>query len=78
MTLSQIIAKDSFYDLRIPIEGYLEVWLKIENGRVVNIRPTQDIREADKKKKEGKPVSWEDVNKAQKEEIEAVVEKLKK
>lgn len=49
MTLSQIIARDSHYDREIPLEGYWDVWVKIENGKVSNVKITIDIREADKK-----------------------------
>ena len=49
MTLSQIIAKDSHYDKRIPVGGFYEVFVKIQNGNVVNVKVTEDIREKDKK-----------------------------
>jgi len=48
MTLSQIIAKDSHYDKRIPVTGFYEVFVKIQNGNVVNVKVTEDIREKDK------------------------------
>jgi len=52
MTLSQIIAKDSHYDRRIPIEGYYDVFVRIQRGKVVNVKVTEDIRENDRKTQE--------------------------
>lgn len=48
MTLSQIIAKDSHYDRRIPIEGYWDVLIRIQGGKVVLVKVTETIHENDK------------------------------
>lgn len=52
MNLSQIIAKDSHYDRRIPLEGHWDVLVKIQNGKVVGpVKVTEIIHENDRKLK---------------------------
>lgn len=51
MNLSQIIAKDSHYDRRIPIEGHWEVLVRIQSGNVVSpVKITEIIHENDRKR----------------------------
>jgi len=47
MTLSQIIARDSYYDVEIPSEGKWKVYLVIQHGRVT----LQDVTEQRKEEK---------------------------
>jgi len=51
MTLSQIIAKDSLYDVRIPVEGHFAIRLEIQNSKIVfmgkeeKIKKTEEIKQ---------------------------------
>lgn len=45
MTLSQIIAKDHYYDINIPDKGHWDIWMKIVDGKVIHLKPTPDMRE---------------------------------
>lgn len=47
MTLSQIIAKDSYYDVEIPEAGMWKVRVVIQDGKVTS----QDVTEQRKKEK---------------------------
>jgi len=46
MTLSEIIAKDSLYDSRIPLEGVWKIYTVIQNGKII----LQEVTEQKKKK----------------------------
>lgn len=55
MTLSQIIAKDSYFDVKIPDEGKWKVYLVIQDGHI----KLQDITEQRKDVTEqGKEKTW--------------------
>lgn len=44
MNLSQIIAKDSAYDVRIPLEGHWSMRVDIVNGKVTYVEKVEKIK----------------------------------
>jgi len=48
MTLSQIIAKDSTYDIRIPVQGQFSIRIEIKDGNVVFLKKEEKIKKVQK------------------------------
>lgn len=44
MTLSQIIAKDSYYDVEIPADGQWNVRLLIRDGKILNAWKEESLK----------------------------------
>jgi len=48
MTLSQILAKDTYYDREIAEEGQWKVFVLIKNGDVINVKIEENIKKEKK------------------------------
>jgi len=44
MTLSQIIAKDSYYDQDIPVKGHFRIEIEIHDGTITLVRKEEKIK----------------------------------